>query len=73
MIDRTIDAVDGALAVYARALDAGTVEGLLVGRPVQPVFRPRVGTVWTGNAGPGGDGAVSAQADSATRSLVAST
>ena len=37
-IDRTIDAVDLALQVYARALSDG-VEGLLVGRPVKPVFR----------------------------------
>lgn len=37
-IDRTIDAVDGALAVYRRALDDG-VERHLVGRPVKPVFR----------------------------------
>jgi glutamate-1-semialdehyde 2,1-aminomutase len=38
-IDRTLEAVDGALAVYARALADG-VEHHLVGRPVQPVFRP---------------------------------
>ncbi|HSS01420.1 MAG TPA: glutamate-1-semialdehyde 2,1-aminomutase, partial [Kofleriaceae bacterium] len=36
-IDRTIDAVDGALAVYARAMSDGT-EGLLVGAPSRPVF-----------------------------------
>ncbi|WP_238008154.1 glutamate-1-semialdehyde 2,1-aminomutase [Dactylosporangium sp. AC04546] len=40
-IDRTIEAVDGALAVYAKALSDG-VEGYLVGRPVKPVFRPYV-------------------------------
>ena len=37
-IDRTIDAVDQALRVYARALSDG-VEHYLVGRPVKPVFR----------------------------------
>ena len=34
-----LDALDGAMAVYARALDAGT-EGLLTGPAVKPVFRP---------------------------------
>lgn len=38
-VDRTVEAVDGALAVYARALSDG-VERHLRGRPVQPVFRP---------------------------------
>jgi glutamate-1-semialdehyde 2,1-aminomutase len=38
-IDRTIEVVDAALAVYARALDEG-VDRHLVGRPVRPVFRP---------------------------------
>jgi glutamate-1-semialdehyde 2,1-aminomutase len=37
-IDRTIEAVAGALAVYRRALDEGP-ERHLIGRPVQPVFR----------------------------------
>jgi glutamate-1-semialdehyde 2,1-aminomutase len=37
-IDRTVDAVDGALAVYVRALDEG-VEHHLVGRPSQVVQR----------------------------------
>jgi len=37
-IDRTIDAIHGALAIYRRALDEG-VERYLIGRPVQPVFR----------------------------------
>jgi glutamate-1-semialdehyde 2,1-aminomutase len=37
-IARTIEAVDGALAVYARALDGGA-ERFLVGRPSQLVFR----------------------------------
>jgi glutamate-1-semialdehyde 2,1-aminomutase len=40
-IDRTIDAVDGALAVYARAMSAGSVDGLLVGPPSRPVFGRR--------------------------------
>ena len=46
-LDATADALDGALAVYAEALDAGTVDGWLVGRPVQPVFRHRAGVVWS--------------------------
>jgi glutamate-1-semialdehyde 2,1-aminomutase len=36
-IDRTVDAIDGALAVYARAMSDGT-DGLLVGSPSRPVF-----------------------------------
>ena len=37
-IDRTLEAIDGALAVYRRALEDG-VERYLVGRPSEPVFR----------------------------------
>lgn len=37
----TIDAARGALAVYARAVDAGTTDGLLRGRPVAPSMRDR--------------------------------
>jgi glutamate-1-semialdehyde 2,1-aminomutase len=37
-IDRTVDAWDGALEVYKRALEDG-VEHYLVGRPSNPVFR----------------------------------
>jgi glutamate-1-semialdehyde 2,1-aminomutase len=37
-IDRTIEAVGDALAVYKEALDNG-VDGYLIGRPVQPVFQ----------------------------------
>lgn len=37
-IDRTVSAIDGALAVYRDALDAG-VSRFLVGRPSQPVMR----------------------------------
>ncbi|HEU4729951.1 MAG TPA: glutamate-1-semialdehyde 2,1-aminomutase [Kofleriaceae bacterium] len=40
-IDRTIDALDGALGVYARAIAAGSVDGLLVGQPTRPVFARR--------------------------------
>lgn len=40
-IDRTIDAVDGALSVYAKAIAAGSVDGLLVGPPSRPVFGRR--------------------------------
>ena len=37
-VDRTIDAVEAALQVYARALSDG-VGQFLVGRPVKPVYR----------------------------------
>jgi len=37
-VDRTIEAVDGALRVYRKALDDG-IEQYLVGRPVKPVYR----------------------------------
>ncbi|HEX3479081.1 MAG TPA: glutamate-1-semialdehyde 2,1-aminomutase [Kofleriaceae bacterium] len=40
-IDRTIDAIDGALGVYARAMAAGSVDGLLVGPPSRPVYSRR--------------------------------
>ena len=60
VVDQTVEAVAGALAVYAQALDAGTTDGRLRGRPVQPVFRSRVGVVWSDHRAPGGDGAVSA-------------
>lgn len=39
-VDRTIEAFDGALPVYARALENG-VEGLLVGPPTDVVYRRR--------------------------------
>ena len=39
-IDKTVEAIDGALGVYRRALEDGP-EVYLVGRPVQPVFRRR--------------------------------
>ncbi|CRK49501.1 Glutamate-1-semialdehyde aminotransferase [Rhodococcus sp. RD6.2] len=38
-IARTIDAVRDALTVYRRAIDRGSVEGLLSGRPVAPTIR----------------------------------
>jgi glutamate-1-semialdehyde 2,1-aminomutase len=37
-VDRTIDAIDGALGVYKNALQHG-VDKYLVGRASQPVFR----------------------------------
>jgi glutamate-1-semialdehyde 2,1-aminomutase len=40
-IDLTVDAVVGALEIYRRAIDAGTVDGLLHGRPVAPALRER--------------------------------
>jgi glutamate-1-semialdehyde 2,1-aminomutase len=39
-VDRTVEAIHGALRVYRKALEDG-VESQLEGRPVQPVFRPR--------------------------------
>lgn len=47
VVDETVDRLGEALRVYAQALDAGTTDGFLHGRPVQPVFRPYAGTVWT--------------------------
>jgi glutamate-1-semialdehyde 2,1-aminomutase len=38
-VTRTLDAVDKALKVVAQAIDEGSVEGLLVGPVVKPVFR----------------------------------
>jgi glutamate-1-semialdehyde 2,1-aminomutase len=38
-IEETANAFDEACAVYARALGAGTVEGLLTGPAIKPVFR----------------------------------
>jgi glutamate-1-semialdehyde 2,1-aminomutase len=38
-VDRTLEAIDGALGVYRRALDAGSVERFLDGPPTRPVFR----------------------------------
>ncbi|MBM4134041.1 MAG: glutamate-1-semialdehyde 2,1-aminomutase [Nitrospira sp.] len=38
-LDRTLEALDGTCSVYARAIDAGAVVGLLEGRPGKPVFR----------------------------------
>ncbi len=38
-IDQTIDAVIHALEVYGRAIEAGSTDGLLVGRPVAPAIR----------------------------------
>lgn len=43
-IDRTVDAIHGALGIYARALDEG-VENYLIGRSVQPVMRKLAGVV----------------------------
>jgi glutamate-1-semialdehyde 2,1-aminomutase len=58
-IELTVDAIDGALEVYRRALDDG-VEGYLVGRPSQTVYRrynrpddaPRAVTPRVGGDGP---------------------
>ncbi|MEM1056909.1 MAG: glutamate-1-semialdehyde 2,1-aminomutase [Bacteroidota bacterium] len=55
-VDRTIEAVGEVLPIYKQALDAGSVDGFLVGRPVQPVFRRKNGTVWSAEASPSGDG-----------------
>jgi glutamate-1-semialdehyde 2,1-aminomutase len=38
-IHHTLEAVDGALGVYAKALAAGTTDGFLEGRPVAPALR----------------------------------
>jgi glutamate-1-semialdehyde 2,1-aminomutase len=41
-LDRIVSAFDHACAIYAKALEAGTCEGLLVGPPVKAVFRRRI-------------------------------
>lgn len=38
-IDQTVAAVCGALPIYRRAIEQGTVDGLLRGRPVAPAIR----------------------------------
>jgi len=38
-IEQTIQAAAGALQVYARAVEAGTTDGFLDGRPVAPAMR----------------------------------
>ena len=38
-IDQTVEAVRGALPVYRRAIESGSVDGLLKGRPVAPAIR----------------------------------
>ena len=38
-IDQTIEAISGAMGVYKQALDAGSTDRFLVGRPSQPVYR----------------------------------
>lgn len=38
-VDQTVEAARGALAVYARAVAAGTTDGFLRGRPVAPSMR----------------------------------
>ncbi|MGE0216282.1 glutamate-1-semialdehyde 2,1-aminomutase [Mycolicibacterium sp.] len=38
-IDQTVDAASAVLRVYRRALDAGSVDGLLAGAPVAPAIR----------------------------------
>lgn len=40
-VEQTVEAVRGALAVYRRAVAAGTTVGLLHGRPVAPAMRER--------------------------------
>lgn len=40
-IELTVEAVRGSLEVYRRALEAGTTDGLLRGRPVAPALRER--------------------------------
>jgi glutamate-1-semialdehyde 2,1-aminomutase len=37
-IAHTLEAFDGALAVYAEAMERGTTDGLLVGRPSCSVY-----------------------------------
>lgn len=41
-LDRIAAAFDEACAVYRIAIDAGTCDGLLIGRPAKPVFRKKI-------------------------------
>jgi glutamate-1-semialdehyde 2,1-aminomutase len=41
-LDAVARAFDAACATYRRAVDAGSVEGLLIGPPAKPVFRRRI-------------------------------
>ncbi len=38
-VERTLEAMAAALPVVKKAIEAGTTDGLLVGRPIRPVFR----------------------------------
>ena len=64
-LDCTVEAARRALRVYAKAIEAGTVDGLLRGRPVAPALRefaaPR-------NIGSPGDRQRSPQHESVRRS-----
>jgi glutamate-1-semialdehyde 2,1-aminomutase len=41
-MDQIASAFDGACAVYREAIDAGTTDGLLIGRAAKPVFRKKI-------------------------------
>jgi glutamate-1-semialdehyde 2,1-aminomutase len=41
-LDEIVAAFDEACAVYRRAIENGTCEGLLIGMPAKPVFRKRI-------------------------------
>ena len=41
-LERQAVAFDEACVVYAKAIEAGSCEGLLVGPPVKPVFRRQI-------------------------------
>jgi glutamate-1-semialdehyde 2,1-aminomutase len=41
-IDHLVAAFDESCAVYRQAIDADTTDGLLIGRPVKPVFRKKI-------------------------------
>lgn len=38
-IDQTLEAISGAMGVYKQALDAGSTDRFLIGRPSEPVYR----------------------------------
>ncbi|HEY2194950.1 MAG TPA: glutamate-1-semialdehyde 2,1-aminomutase [Actinomycetospora sp.] len=42
-VDLTVEAVAAALPTYAKAVELGTTDGLLEGRPVAPALRPHAG------------------------------
>jgi glutamate-1-semialdehyde 2,1-aminomutase len=41
-MDHLVMAFDESCAIYRKAIDAGTTNQLLIGRPAKPVFRKKI-------------------------------